>query len=166
MSGSSFVAIDDGRCAFADLDGLHPRSGNILESEVLCESSYGGCVLLNELHVGAVKSEQSYLFGSGSGISVRHINRGTGFEGFGQIAARGTTELLGIDFLRIEGVGATFNRTLTALNDLYFLNTKVVGVQRILGYYRECHKRQHQYNMFFYSFHAAKVLLFSHIHNT
>ena len=51
LAGSSFITVDDGGSTFADLDRTHPWSGYILHSERLCQSTYGRCVLLYQLHI-------------------------------------------------------------------------------------------------------------------
>ena len=125
LPGGGFVAVHDGRGAFAHLDGLHPRSGDIFESEVLRESAYGRGVLLDELNVGAAETEQSNLLGSGSGIGVGHIDRGIGLKRFGEVTACGTTELFGVEFLRVEGFGTTLDLAFLTLHNGHFLDPEV-----------------------------------------
>ena len=47
LTGSGFVPVDDRRSAFAYLNTAHPRTGNILQPEVLRQSAYGRRVLLD-----------------------------------------------------------------------------------------------------------------------
>lgn len=141
LTGSGFIAVDDGGCTFAHLDGAHPRTGDIFQSESLCESSHGGCVLLKELDVGAAETEQTDLLGAGSSIGIRHIDRSVGFEGFGEVTARRTTEFFGIDLLRVEGFRSALYLAFLTLDDGDFLDLEVTRLLRK----NDGGKRQKQY---------------------
>ena len=47
LAGGSFIAVDDRGSTFADLNRLHPWSGNILQAEVLRQTTHGGRILLD-----------------------------------------------------------------------------------------------------------------------
>ena len=102
LTRGSLVAVDDRRGTFADLDRTHPRSGYILKSEILRQTSYGRGVLLNELHVRTAQTEQTDLFSSRSGIGISDIHRGVGLKGFAEVTTSCTAEFLCADRLRIE----------------------------------------------------------------
>ncbi len=119
------VAVDDGRGAFADLYGFHPWSGDILQAEGLRQSADVGCVLCEQLHIGAAESEQTYLFGSCGGIGVRHIHRGTGLETFREVAARGFGEFLPREGLHVQGRDARPQNCHLPLGDADFVQDEV-----------------------------------------
>ena len=141
LTGSGFIAVDDGGCTFAHLDGAHPRTGYILETKGLRQTAYGGCVLLEELDVGAAETEQTDLLGAGSSIGIRHIDRSVGLEGFGEVTARRTTEFFGIDLLRVEGFGSALYLAFLTLDDGDFLDLEITRLLRK----NDCGKRQKQY---------------------
>ena len=125
LSGDRFVAVDDGRGTFADLNTAHPRTGDILESEVLRKASNGWRVLLDELHIGTAEPEQTNLLRTGSCIGIGDIDGGVGLEGFAEVAAGGTAQLFRVDFLGIKGFRAALDLAFLALHDGDFLNLEI-----------------------------------------
>ena len=92
LSCDSLIAIENGGGAFAHLNGLHPWTRDIFHTKRLCQSADIGCVLCEELHIGAAQAEQTNLFCTCSGIGVCHIHRGTRFKTLREVAAGSHTE--------------------------------------------------------------------------
>ena len=128
LTGGRFVAVDDGRGAFADLNGLHPRTGYILQPKVLRQTTDGRRVLLNELHVRTAQTEQTYLLGTGRGIGVRHIDRSVRLKGFAKIAARSTTQLFAVDLLRVKCLRAALDFPHFALHHNNLINAELIAL--------------------------------------
>jgi len=100
----AFEAVDHRGGSFRYLDGFHPGTGDVVESERRAQPPDKGNVLGDDLAVDARQAQQLYLPGAGDGIGIDHIDRGVGLEALRQIAAGGPVEFALGDDLHMPGI--------------------------------------------------------------
>jgi len=125
LSGGGLIAVNDGRGAFADLNTAHPRTGYILEAEILRETAHGRRVLLDELDIRAAQAEQTNLLGPCRRVRIRHIDRSVRLKRLGEVTARRPTEFFGVDLLRIESLHTALDLAFLALHNGDFLDLEI-----------------------------------------